>query len=189
MRKGELTRAHMIEAATRLIEEQGYAATGLKQILSESDAPKGSFYFHFPGGKEELGAHVVEAYAEDFAQRLDAIFLMTDDPLAAATASLDFLGAQLVESDYASGCPVLAIAFEMANRSDPLRDATRAAFELWTHRMADRLVAAGHAPDAARSKARMLLCAIEGAIVLSRAYRDPAPFDDVKAQLPALLQP
>ena len=43
-----------IQIAERLFAEQGYAATGLTQIIEESGSPKGSFYFHFPGGKRQL---------------------------------------------------------------------------------------------------------------------------------------
>ncbi|WP_189558100.1 helix-turn-helix domain-containing protein, partial [Mesorhizobium sp. M2D.F.Ca.ET.153.01.1.1] len=45
--------ARAIATAERLFRIQGYTATGLTQILEESGAPKGSFYFHFPRGKAQ----------------------------------------------------------------------------------------------------------------------------------------
>jgi TetR/AcrR family transcriptional repressor of lmrAB and yxaGH operons len=47
-------RARAIATAERLFRIQGYTATGLTQIIEESGAPKGSFYFHFPRGKAQL---------------------------------------------------------------------------------------------------------------------------------------
>jgi TetR/AcrR family transcriptional regulator, lmrAB and yxaGH operons repressor len=48
------TRDQIIQTTCTLLESQGYHATGLNQILKESGAPKGSLYYYFPQGKEEL---------------------------------------------------------------------------------------------------------------------------------------
>ena len=45
----------LVRTAMRLFRRQGYASSGLQQILAESKAPRGSLYHYFPGGKEELG--------------------------------------------------------------------------------------------------------------------------------------
>ena len=55
-------RARAIETAQRLFRIQGYTATGLIQILEESGAPKGSFYFHFPRGKAQLAEEAIDHY-------------------------------------------------------------------------------------------------------------------------------
>jgi TetR/AcrR family transcriptional regulator, lmrAB and yxaGH operons repressor len=49
----------MIRAAVKLFRRHGYDGVGLTEILTEAKAPKGSFYHHFPKGKEELGAAAV----------------------------------------------------------------------------------------------------------------------------------
>ena len=55
-------RARAIATAERLFRIQGYTATGLTQILEESGAPKGSFYFHFPRGKTQLAEDAIDQY-------------------------------------------------------------------------------------------------------------------------------
>ena len=57
-------RQRIIDTASRLFQEQGYRATGLNQILRESGAPKGSLYYYFPDGKEDLAVHAVRAAAD-----------------------------------------------------------------------------------------------------------------------------
>ncbi|MBK7152567.1 MAG: TetR/AcrR family transcriptional regulator [Sandaracinaceae bacterium] len=185
MSKGDATRERMVESATRLFMAQGYAATGLKQII-EGEAPRGSLYFHFPGGKEELAVAVVERHAEHFTAQLTAALHDSKDVVAAARRMIAAL-AQLVEGGVGAGCPVGAVAFEMAERSDALRQATQAAFSTWTGLLAAALVDAGASKKDAQRRARVLLCAIEGALVLSRSAGDAGPLRDVSSMVPALL--
>ena len=53
------TRTRLIDAGAELFSRQGYAATGVKQIVEAARAPFGSVYHHFPGGKEQLTAEAV----------------------------------------------------------------------------------------------------------------------------------
>ncbi|MDQ2717139.1 MAG: TetR/AcrR family transcriptional regulator, partial [Chloroflexota bacterium] len=64
------TREQIIEATCDLLEAQGYHATGLNQILAESGAPKGSLYYYFPQGKEELTAAAIDRTGKLVAQRI-----------------------------------------------------------------------------------------------------------------------
>ncbi len=54
--RGAASRAAFVNTAARLMRRQGYAGTGLNEIVARSGAPRGSLYFHFPGGKEQLAA-------------------------------------------------------------------------------------------------------------------------------------
>jgi TetR/AcrR family transcriptional regulator, lmrAB and yxaGH operons repressor len=65
-------RARAIATAERLFRIQGYTATGLTQILEESGAPKGSFYFHFPRGKAQLAEEAIDHYV---ASRIAVLFI------------------------------------------------------------------------------------------------------------------
>ena len=47
-------REELIEIASRLFYEQGYGATGIKQVIEEAGIAKGTFYSHFRS-KEDLG--------------------------------------------------------------------------------------------------------------------------------------
>ncbi|WP_199742525.1 TetR/AcrR family transcriptional regulator [Streptomyces triticirhizae] len=58
-RKGAETRDRLLDATQELVEDAGYFGTGLNQVLAASGAPRGSLYFHFPGGKDQLVAESV----------------------------------------------------------------------------------------------------------------------------------
>ncbi len=70
-KRGE-SRSRLITAAAQLFQEQGYAATGLSEILDRAKMPKGSLYHHFPGGKVELGAAAMERAGQVLQQTLAA---------------------------------------------------------------------------------------------------------------------
>ena len=70
MRKGEATRAKLVEITAELIQRQGLRATGLNQIIARSGAPRGSLYHHFSGGKEELAASALATAAVQWRSEL-----------------------------------------------------------------------------------------------------------------------
>lgn len=61
MKKGEESRQRLIECAAKLFWKNGYSATGISEILRQTDLPKGSFYFYFKS-KDDLATAVTEYY-------------------------------------------------------------------------------------------------------------------------------
>jgi AcrR family transcriptional regulator len=61
--RGQATRVHLIEVATRLFAAQGYDGTSIEAVLAESGVSRGSLYHHFPG-KEALFLAVFEALGD-----------------------------------------------------------------------------------------------------------------------------
>ena len=47
-------RERMVRSAAQLIRRKGVSGTGMREIVTEADAPRGSLQHYFPGGKEEL---------------------------------------------------------------------------------------------------------------------------------------
>ena len=60
--RGQATRAHLIDVATRLFTERGYDGTSIEAVLAESGVSRGSLYHHFPG-KDALFWAVLEGVA------------------------------------------------------------------------------------------------------------------------------
>lgn len=46
----------MVRSVAQLIRRKGVSGTGLREIVVEADAPRGSLQHYFPGGKQELVA-------------------------------------------------------------------------------------------------------------------------------------
>src|SRR5581483_2783743 len=74
------TRERIVGAGAELFRRQGYSATGVKQIVTAAQAPFGSLYHHFPGGKEQLGAEAVRVSGAIYEQLIPAVIDVAPDP-------------------------------------------------------------------------------------------------------------
>ena len=118
-------------ATQELLRRRGYAASGLGEIVARSGAPKGSLYFHFPGGKEELAIAAMERSAAQLRDAMAVILNSSEDLDEAIGRLIDALAAGLEQSQFADGCPIATVALETAGDSEPMRAAARAAFDSW----------------------------------------------------------
>lgn len=172
--KGARTSARLVESMLELIQTRGYSGTGLNTVVAHASAPKGSLYFHFPGGKEALGEKAVALAAERFrAMVVDGA--VDGTPGQVVRRVLDALARLLQEGDYQLGCPVSVVTLEMGAQSDLLRGACADAFESWVAPLAALLTAHGRTPAAARSLATATVSMVEGAMIMSRAQRSVTP--------------
>ncbi|MBW8485668.1 TetR/AcrR family transcriptional regulator [Actinomadura parmotrematis] len=166
------TRARVLETAAGLFQRQGYHGTGLNQVLAESGAPKGSLYFHFPGGKEQLGADAVRLSAAAVAGELAAAAADATGAHDGVLAIGEYYARLLEESGYAKGCPVATIALETAADDGPIRDACADAYAGWLAGLEGALVRWGVPAGDAGALAALLLSSLQGAIMLARVQRD-----------------
>ena len=154
---------------------QGYASTGVKQIVAEAGAPFGSLYHFFPAGKEQLGAETIRWSGARYAQLIDVFFVDGADPVAATRAFFAAAGETLRETGYADACPIATVALEISSTSEPMREACAEVFESWIGLTQARLVESGLTAAAARALAISILALLEGAFVLARALRSTEP--------------
>jgi AcrR family transcriptional regulator len=165
------TRQRIVEASAELVRRQGYAATGVKQIVAAARAPFGSIYHFFPGGKEELAAEGIRLSGALYLELLPAVFDPVADLGAAVHAFFSGAADHLRQTDYADACPIATVALEVSSSSEPLRLACAEVFDSWIEAASLRLVARGLPEDKARSLAIGIIAALEGAFVLCRAQR------------------
>src|SRR5258708_1534703 len=95
-----------LDATARLLRERGFAATGISDVVAASGAPKGSLYFLFPGGKEQLVAEALERASHDTCELMKLALASNKRTRAGLHAVLDFLAQELESSDYRVGCPL-----------------------------------------------------------------------------------
>jgi TetR/AcrR family transcriptional repressor of lmrAB and yxaGH operons len=165
---------------------QGYHATGLNQVLADGGLPKGSLYFHFPGGKEQLAVESVRLAGDEFGAALRTTLASTPDPAEALERAVAQLGEHLITTDYREGCPVATVALDTAAHNDAVRTACADVYGSWQSLVADHMRAAGVEEPA--DLATVVISAIEGALLLARTCRDLAPLHAVGTRLRVLLE-
>jgi TetR/AcrR family transcriptional regulator, lmrAB and yxaGH operons repressor len=188
MPRPDRSRTALVDTAALLFRRQGYAATGVNQILESADVKAGSLYHHFPNGKQELAAAVVDSVGGAIEQRLRTL-LASGAPVADIVDGwIDILAAGLA-SDHRDGCPIEPIATESVNASPQVREASARAFDGWSRAVADRLRADGWPDGDSRQTALAVIALIEGALILSRTAGNPAALEAARAGTRTLLNP
>ncbi len=169
-----------MEATAQLMRVQGYHATGLNQIVEESQAPKGSLYHFFPQGKEELAAEALSLSAGRMLERLRDLF--THHRLKDALSMLvEKAIADLEASDYQLGCPLAVVALETVGIR-PLQDKCGHFFEKAIKLLEEGMIREGVPADKAPQLAMMAFASYEGALLLSRTLRSPEPLRQMATQ-------
>lgn len=181
------SRARFVETTALLLRRQGYHATGLKQIVHDSGAPRGSLYFHFPGGKEQLALAALERSGQQMHDGLRAIIEAASDPPTAIRSVAHVLADELEASSFLDGCPVATVTLEAASQSPALQQACSVSYSEWQRLIEDRLERWGVDAERAGPLANLVLCTIEGALLLSRAHADTTPLRSAGEQLAALI--
>jgi AcrR family transcriptional regulator len=169
------TRERLVDASAELFRQQGYNATGVKQIVTKAQAPFGSMYHFFPGGKAELGAEAIKASGALYELLIPAVLDPAPDIVTGVRMFFAGAAEHLRETDYADACPIATVALEVSSISEPLREACAEVFERWIVAGAERYEAAGVTAEQARELTIGMLAALEGAFVLARAARSTEP--------------
>jgi TetR/AcrR family transcriptional repressor of lmrAB and yxaGH operons len=182
------TRDRIIETTSALLEAQGYHATGLNQIVTESGSPKGSLYHYFPGGKEELVAEAIRRASRFTAERISSGLTDITDPVEAIRVFVRNVAYYVEQSGFSSGGPLTTVALETVNTSERLNLACRAAYDLLQQVVQEKLVACGYSSERAAHLGTFIIAAIEGGILLSRVNHSGDPLRQVGEELAQLLR-
>jgi AcrR family transcriptional regulator len=179
----------MVRSAARLIRRKGVSGTGMREIVIDAAAPRGSLQYYFPGGKEELVSEAMLWMGGVAARRVSRHTerLRSASPGALLAATVDDWKKDLTTEGFAAGCPLLAAAADTAATSERLRDVLKRAFDAWQASLSQALVDFGVPADRATRLAVVTISALEGAIILARIRRDLAPLDALVAELGPVL--
>ncbi len=170
-----LHRENLIRTAMSLFRRQGYASTGLQQILSESGAPKGSLYHYFPSGKEQLAEAAVEMAGCLIGDMLSAHAHRHSNVKTFVRAYCKTMAGWMEESEFRSGCPIATTMLETAPQSPALTEKGVQVIDNWTAIITDVFVKSGVPKREAKQMAQSLIAAMEGALILARVHQSTKP--------------
>lgn len=166
----------MIQAASELFGQRGYHATAFSDVIKGSGAPRGSIYFHFPGGKQELAHEAIALAGDEIEETVAQAASQADDPGSLIRALAEIMVQRLEGSDYEHGCSIATMVLELAPHDEELSVEFDKVFSRWRAALVARFEAWGIAPDGGVVLADLVMSAFEGALILSRAARSSEPF-------------
>ena len=186
MAKVSSAREDMLSAAVELFRARGYEGVGVAELLEKSNAPRGSLYFHFPGGKEQIGAEVVERVGAEVAGRFRGLNESGVDLRTFIETVFKTTAKESKSRDFKASCPLCAIATGFGSTDLKLSVAVRNAFNSWETEISNAAIARGMTEANAKVFASALLCAMEGAFVIAKAQGTSAPHVNASRAIQAL---
>src|SRR5215831_671367 len=158
-----------------LLRVQGYAATGLQQLAQAAQAPIGSIYHHFRGGKREVAAAALRQAGAAYIQLLPLLLDQHADLPTAINAAFVAAADDIANTGWANMCPVGTVAAEIADTEPALRQVAAEVIASWADEGTRYLASRGLSPADARTAMYALLTALEGGFLLARAQRSVEP--------------
>jgi TetR/AcrR family transcriptional repressor of nem operon len=190
--KGQRTRQRIVERAAPVFNQRGYAGASMRELVVATGLEKGGLYNHF-GSKEALAVasfdHAVDIVGECLSTARASEENAVDQLIAVVRAFARGARRPLLPG----GCPIMNTAIEADDTNPELRAHARVAMNDW-HRLIGSIVkhgtqvgevVAGTDPFAL---ATVVTSALEGALMLSRLYDDPAHMDRVVDHLVAHIE-
>lgn len=177
------SRSRMIHAAAQLFRQRGYHATAFSDVIQASGAPRGSIYFHFPGGKQELAREAIVLAGDEIEQMVAEAAGRSDSPGSFVRALGDMVATRLESSHYRSGCALATMVLELAPESVELSTEFEKVFGRWRQALACRFEAWGIATERTTDVADLVMSVFEGALIVSRAARRMDSFRNAIAAL------
>lgn len=183
-------RDKILEAATVLFHLKGYHATALSEILKESGAPKGSLYYYFPNGKEQLAIEAIHLSAKTISTAIKENLAAYDDPVKAFQYHIGNIAKQfkdLQQKTHFRSVPLGLLAMETVFVNENLRQACEDTFTMWENLYYDKLIMSGFNEERAYLISKAISALIEGGVTLCFTKKSSDPLHDANKLIPLLL--
>ena len=162
-------RRRLVDAAMKLVYEQGFNRTTLAHIAGEAEVPLGNVYYYFKS-KEALGEALVEQrLIDDRARR--ARWEQRPEPRDRLAAFVQ-MTADNRHHLARRGCPIGSLCSELHKQGGPLPEGTSRLFAEWLAWLEQQFRELGQG-DEARGQAVHLLSVLQGATVLAHSFGSP----------------
>ncbi len=180
------TRTNMLISAAEVLRERGAAGVTIDEVLARSGAPRGSVYYHFPAGRNQILTEALQ-YAGQLLTEVIA-GAANKGGLYLVRQFVEFWEGLLVESDFTAGCPVVAAAIGAADDEPQLTTVAGSIFRGWRDALTGAFVSDGFDEPCAASLAVTCIASLEGAVVLCRSTRSVDPLREVADQVEFLIK-
>lgn len=179
MDSGNLTKERLLDEATTLFHQKGFGATSVSDLLAAAGIKKGTLYYHFSGGKDDLALAVLQRAKTRFLAELDDV-LAAPSPTEGLHRFFEYALDKHRRKGFVGGCLFGNTALEMSDVNSRYADAVADVFRKWTAKI-EAVVQAGQKSGEFRADipadrlAQMIVSTVEGGIMMSRLQKQEGP--------------
>jgi len=181
-------RRPIVDAAVTLFRRQGYAGTGLNDIVDASGAPKGSLYHYFPAGKSSIAIAAVEEAGRRVAETMTKLADETNSTAELLRAHARLLSGWMRKSGFRDGCPITTVLLELAPKDRGVAEAGRKAYAARIDVIKRKLITDGFSPGRTERLAVLCVATLQGALIQARVERSGMPIETAADELANMLE-
>lgn len=192
MSKAQQTRVNIVRQAATLFNQKGYAGSSIADIMQATGLKKGGIYNHFKS-KDELAIAAFDYAVSLMSQQMWNAVKTKRNAIARLQALISSYLVYIESPPIAGGCPILNTAIEADDTNSPLRDHVLTAIDSWRSliiRIIQKGIKKGEIPATVEPEtvATIIICNIEGAIMMSQLEKNPVHLERAIAHLQNYIQ-
>ncbi|MEM8677526.1 MAG: TetR/AcrR family transcriptional regulator [Cyanobacteria bacterium P01_G01_bin.67] len=192
MSKAQQTKARIIKQAAAVFNQRGYAGSSIADIMQATGLKKGGIYNHFQS-KDELAVAAFDYAVGVMSQHVWSAVKTKSNAVERLQALVSSYLAYVEAPPIVGGCPILNTAIEADDTDSPLRDRAISAIDSWRGlivRIIHKGVKKGEIPATVQPDtiATIIICTIEGAIMMSQLEKNPVHLERAIAHLQSYIQ-
>ena len=192
MSKAEATKARIIQQSAVVFNQKGYAGSSMADIMQATGLKKGGIYNHF-ASKDELALAAFDYAVGLISQRIWSVVRTKRNAIERLDALVSSYLTYIEDPPIVGGCPILNTAIETDDTDSPLRDRALAAINSWRSlivKIVEKGIKKGEikATVEADTIATIIICNIEGAMMMSKLEKNPVHLRRAIAHLKAYLR-
>jgi len=169
------SRDKLLNAASMLFRKQGYNATSLSQITEVSESPRGSVYYYFPGGKEQLAKEAIKETGDRIKNFIKETLSLYESPAIGINEYIKKIAKQLEKTDERTTISLVAMSSEVWSTNETLRQICEEVYYDWEQVYVQRLIDSGYEKEEATRLSTAIQSIIEGAYTLSLTKKSTEP--------------
>ena len=185
-------RDRILEISKKLFYEQGYRATGINQIISQSNTAKASFYESFPS-KDILASKVLRIYQADILKWLRKIKIESDTPDKFIQIFYKELKLKTRKGElFYRGCPISLLSVDFPEREADIRSTLSEMSYDWLYILI-KIIKSWEKKKLILQKgngektAKMILISFQGTLSMWNLTQDESYLDILREQLKRII--
>jgi len=177
-------RQRLILSALDLLRTQGLAATSVREVAKHAQAPLGSTYHYFPGGKSQIVKEALIFSGNTALEQLDKA-LNQYGVRKGITVFITWWADMVQASNFEAGCPLMSVLMETGSDPEKVQyvEIVKQILNVWKLRLIQAFEQESICLEQSNQISMNIIASLEGAILLCRAWGNVTPLKAIAEQL------